>query len=114
MAIKGNVGTGVISILAADTTLLDPDAGDRERAAVSAAYLYNTSASTVTVGIFVSPDLTSASGKKIDNYVMAASSTMDISAIIGQGFSATQNIIAVGSGTGVNALLTIVEYTESS
>ncbi len=114
MAIKGNVGTGIIAILASDTTLLDAASGTRERAAVTAAYMHNTSASTVTVNIYISPDLTSASGAIIDTYSMNAGSTMDISGIIGQGFGPTNNIIAVGSGTGINAYLTIIEYTAGS
>ncbi len=114
MAIKGNVGTGAISVLVTDTTLLDPDAGDRERAAVTAAYLHNTSGSTVIVEIFVSPDLTSAAGKRIDYYSIGTNASVDISGIIGQGFSTTGNIIAKGDGTGVNAYLTIVEYDGGS
>ncbi len=114
MAIKGNVGTGVIAILTTDTVLLNPDAGDRERAAVSAAWIHNTSGSTIVVEIFESPDLTSASGARIDYYSINTNTSADISGIIGQGFSATGNIIAKADTVGCNALLTLIEYTAGS
>ncbi len=114
MGIKGNVGVGVIAIGTSDTVLLDPDSGDRERAAVSSAYLHNTSGGTIVVRIFESPDLTTASGVRIDRYSIDTDKSADISAIIGQGFSSTQNIIAIADIAGVEAKLTIVEYDDGS
>ncbi len=110
--ITGNVGTGTISVGTSDTTLLDPDSGDRDRAAVSAAWLHNdgSAGGNVTVEIFVSPDLTSASGERVDRYVVGDNASVDISGIIGQGFSATGNIIAKADVTGAIAYLTITEY----
>ncbi len=111
MGIKGNVGIGVIQIGTIDTTLLDPDYGTRVRAAVTGAYLHNSSGVTIIVEIFESPDLTSASGERIDYYSIDANESADISSIIGQGFSSTQNIIAIADVAGVNAKLTVDEYT---
>ena len=114
MAIKGNVGLGIINILTTDTVLLNPDDGDRERAAVSAAYIHNDGGVTIIVEIYISPDLTSASGDRIDYYSIADNESVDISGIIAQGFGATDNIIAVADVVGCNAYRTIVEYTGGS
>ena len=111
MAIKGNVGSGVIAILASDTTILDLSA---ERAAITAFSLHNTSVSTVTVEIYISPDLTSASGSQIDYISLNQDETKEVTGLIGQGIEDTENIIAVGSATGVNAVVTITEYTDGS
>ncbi len=111
MAIKGNVGLGVINILASDTTLIDLTA---DRAAITAASLHNTNAATVTVTVYISPDLTSASGYAIDYISLATNETKSITGLVMQGISNTENIIAVASLTGVNALITISEYTGGS
>lgn len=114
MAIKGNVGLGVIPVLTTDTVLLETDDGSRERVAVSASYLHNDGGVTIIIEIFVSPDLTSASGDRIDYYSIADNESVDISGIIAQGFGSTENIIAVADVVGCNALTTIVEYTGGS
>ncbi len=116
MAIKGNVGVGPIAVGTSDTTLLDAAVGDRVRSGVSAAWIHNdgSAAATVTIEIFVSPDLTSASGERVEYISVDDNKSIDISSIIGQGFSSTDNIIAKASATGSIAYLTIVEYTESS
>lgn len=108
MAIKGNVGTGVIDIAAADTTVYDPSV-TVQRYAVSAASIFNTTLGTLTVSVYVSPNLTSASGKKVAEYVIGSLQSADAVELIGQGFVA-QNIIAVGSGVGCNIMLSVTTY----
>ncbi|MCP4090303.1 MAG: hypothetical protein GY746_10980 [Gammaproteobacteria bacterium] len=105
--ITGNVGSGVIAVLAADTTILDLTA---DRAAITAFSLHNTNAATVTVTVYISPDLTSASGAAVDYISIATDETKEVTGLIGQGIDDTENIIAVGSLTGVNAVVTITEY----
>ncbi len=108
MTIKGNVGSGVVAVLAADTTLWDLSA---ERAAITAASLHNTNALAVTVTVYISPNLTSASGAVVDFISLATNETKDIGGLIGEGITNAQNVILVGSLTGVNAISTITEYT---
>ena len=113
MAVKGRVGLPIIDVLAADTTVLQP-ASPNTRVAVSAFSLYNDTAGNVTVDIYESPDLTSASGEKVAQYVVAANSSEDVIECIGQGYAINQNLIAVGDLVGVNAKVTVTEYTGSS
>lgn len=109
MTIKGNVGIGSISVLAADTTIYDPPASV-ERYAVSAFSVHNTTGAAVTVSIYNSPDLTSASGVRNAQYAVPANQSVDIVELIGQGFSSSRNIIAVGSAIGLRATMSVTTY----
>ncbi len=113
MSIKGNVGLNVTNVLTTDTTLIDLSVlpGSPDRIAITAASLHNTTASPVVVQVYVSPDLTSASGDEVDYISVAANSTADIAGIISQGIATSENIIAKAGVVGCNAFLTIVEYT---
>jgi hypothetical protein len=108
MSIRGNVGVGTVAVLAGDTTLYDPPA-TVERYAISALSLHNTTAAPVTVTLYNSPNLTSASGVRNAQYAIPANQSVDVVELIGQGFT-TRNIIAVGSGVGVNATMSVTTY----
>lgn len=116
MAIKGNVGLGVTSILATDTVLINTATlpGTPERIAITAASLHNTTASPIVVQVYVSPNLTTASGSRVDYISIAANSTSDISGIISEGIDSTLNIVAIADLVGCNAFLSIAEYTSGS
>jgi hypothetical protein len=109
MAIRGNVGLAPISVIAGDTIILEPVSGDIERVAVSGFSLHNTFAGNITVTVYESPDLTSASGISVAKYVLAQDESVDVNECIGQGY--VRNIIAVASGVGVNAKVSYTEYT---
>jgi len=109
MAIKGNVGSGVINVLASDTVIRQQQSGV-DRYHVSAFNVYNTTALSVAITVYVSPDLTSASGDEVATHLIAANDEIDINAVIGQGY-ANLNIIAVGSAVGLNASITSTEYS---
>lgn len=109
MAIKGNVGSGVINILTTDTVIRQQQSGI-DRYHVSALNAYNTTAASLTVTFYISPNLTSASGDEVASDIIGANSDIDINSIIGQGF-ANLNIIAVASAVGANAEITSTEYT---
>lgn len=109
MSIKGNVGLGTISVLAGDTTIIDQNA-PVTRYAIGAFSLHNTTAAAVTVTVFTSPNLTSASGKRVASYSVPGNQSVDVVELIGQGFPIATNVIAVGSGVGVNATASITQY----
>jgi len=116
MAIRGNIGLNVVPILATDTVLINTGIlpGFPERIAITAASLHNTTAGSIVVQVYVSPDLTTASGKRVDSVTLATNETMDIPGIISQGLDSVLNIIAIADLIGCNASLTIVEYTAGS
>lgn len=109
MAIRGNISKPTINVLAADTVILEPVSGSVERIAVSGFSLVNTSVGGLTITIYESPNLTSASGKIIAYYSLASNESADVNECIGQGF--TQNIIAVASGLGINAKISYTTYS---
>lgn len=109
MAIRGNIGSAPIPIIAGDTTILQPVSGSVERVAVSGFSLHSNAVGVITVTIYESPDLTSASGTAIAYYSLAQNESVDVNECIGQGY--TQNIIAVASGVGVNAKISYTSYT---
>ena len=113
MSIKGNVSIPLINLAAADNTFLNPS-GDVTREAVSTAVLYNTNASNRDIDVYVSPDLTSASGDLIADYTLANGDSVNIDEVIGQAFDQGENIIVVASGAGVNLKGTKIEYTGDS
>lgn len=113
--IKGNVGLGIVPVLVTDTAILSL-ASPVERAAVTNAVLHNdgSAAAVITVEIFISPDLTSASGQRIAVYTIQDNGNVLIDTIVDQGFTAAQNIIAKADVAGCNSLLTIIEYENGS
>ncbi len=108
MSIKGNLGDGPIVIGVADTVLFNPGAIDRYH--VGAFAIFNDTATTITVDIYISPNLTSASGLKVETISFGPDQAADINAVIGQGYTA-ENIIGVASAVGVNSTITRTEYT---
>lgn len=122
MAIRTNIGLGVTDLGAtgADVVLIQPSTLGIERIAVTAMTLHETAGTATTVvNLFESPDLTSASGTRIAQVTLSADETLDVTAIIGQGYTTTQNIIAnistaaINAGD-VNARTTVVTYTEGN
>jgi hypothetical protein len=111
MAIRTNVGTGVVPVQAADTTLFAPSVIDRYQ--VGSCNVYNTTASAITFNVYISPDLTSAAGDLIFSKSIGAGAEIDINPIVGQGY-ATENVIVTGSAVGLNAQLTRTEYDNGS
>ena len=124
MAIKGNVSAGVLNlgITDADVSVLNSGASP-SRVAVTAFSLFNTSAIAVTVNVYESPDATSAAGKLVATYVLAATGTAGCSAdvveCIGQGYASVTQLVckiptlAVAAGD-VNAKVTATQYTAGS
>jgi len=108
MSIKGNLGEGPVNIGTTDTVLFIPGIIDRYH--VGAFAMFNDTANTVTVDIYISPNVTSASGIKVESISLAADQAIDINAVIGQGYTAL-NIIGVASAVGLNSTITRTEYT---
>jgi hypothetical protein len=114
MTIKANVDFGVYSLLLADNTVVDFNSLGVDRYSVTVASLFNTTAASITVGVYISPDNTSASGVFIGEYVVPAIgggvSQVDINSIMGQGY--TENIILVPDAVGVNSDLSGNTYAD--
>jgi hypothetical protein len=116
MATNGNVGQATLDIgaVSADTAVVNFS----NRVAITAASLHNTTASDRAVTFYASPDTTSAAGKEIGVYTLAANRSEDVSEIIGQGYE-NENIIAVVSTGGavsgdLNIKITYISYTGGS
>lgn len=109
MAIRGNISAPPIAVIAGDTTILAPVTATIERVAVSGFSLHNNFAGNITVTVYESPNLTSASGIAVARYSLAQDESVDVNECIGQGY--VQNIIAVASGVGVNAKISYTTYT---
>jgi len=60
MAVRTNIGNGVVNVNAGDTTLFNPGAIDRYQ--VGSCNVYNTTGADIVVSVYVSPDTTSAAG----------------------------------------------------
>jgi len=108
MAIRSNLGNGVVNVLAGDTTLFNPVGIDRYQ--VGSCNVHNTTAADIVVSVYVSPDLTSAAGDLVFTQSVPNGQEIDINSIVGQGYIA-DNIIIVGAAVGLNAQLTRTEYT---
>ena len=112
MAITGNKSVAILDIGTSDTTLIT---APTERMAVEAMVLHNeTGAGVVTVEVFISPDTTSAAGTRIAKYAIAVDASVDVSELIGQGFSSSEYIIGKADVTGAVVKSTITEYTAGS
>lgn len=109
MAIRGNVGSGSIDVTTVDTVIYEQASIDRYQ--VTALNTYNDTGAGILVEFWVSPNLTSASGDKVASVTIGAASDIDINAIVGQGYS-NLNIIAKAASVGLNASITVTEYTE--
>jgi len=116
MSIKGNIGQALVDLAAFgnDTVILD----FTNRVAVSALSIHNTTAADREIHFFESTDQTSANGERIAVHTLAGGASEDVGEIIGQGYSSTQNIIAVvqtvGAAGDVNAKLTYIQYAGGS
>lgn len=115
MAIRANIGlaTTDLAAVSTDTVVFN----QASRCSITGASLHNTlSAGDREVFFYESPNLTSASGKRIGVYTVAPGARTDVSSIIGQGYNSDQNIIAVQQ-TGASALgdlnikISYIEYT---
>ncbi len=109
MTIRANAGTGVVNVLAADTVLYEQPAG-AGRYHVGAANVFNTTVASIVLQVYISPDLTSASGDLVFEGPIGTLSEVDINAIVGQGYT-NLNIIGVGAATGLNLSTTVTEYS---
>lgn len=119
MAVRTGVSTGVTPLAAATTdTVIMANQGSGNRSSVTAATLYNTTGGNLDVSIYESANDTSASGELLDTLTVPANDSLNIAAIIGQGFASGQRIIAVaGAGAvlgDINAKLTLTQYTAGS
>lgn len=110
MAIIGNVGTGVIEILTTDTVIYQLTA-PTERYCITQCSAFNPAA-IANLEIYISPDLTIASGKLVSKVDVPLGEDVDINALLGLGTD--QNIIAIASAVGINMTMTKTEYTEGS
>jgi hypothetical protein len=110
MTIKSGLKDGVVAVLASDTVIFT--VANDTRIVVDAFSCHATSAATVT--FYSSPDNTSAGGEEIGKYTFAEDQDLDINAVVFQGYTAGERIIAVGSTTGVNASLTYTKYDGDS
>lgn len=109
MSIRSNLGTGPIAIETTDTVIFAPSGIDRY--AVTALNIHNTTATRIQVEFFISPNLTSASGKRVDYVDLFGNDEIDVNGIVGQGYE-NQNVIAKAATAGINASLTRTEYTD--
>lgn len=117
MAIVGNVGvlTTDIGAVGIDTVVFD----FTNRIAVSAFSIHNTLTANRTVSVYASPNLTSASGKRVAVYNFGPDDSFDINEVIGQGYAAQENVIVVQDTAGgvlgdLNFKLTYTNYTGGS
>lgn len=112
MAIKSNLPQPPVSILVTDTTLFQVGA-TYTREVITAASLHNTGLGSATVSIFESPDLTTASGIRVEVIAIDPDDRVDIDSIIAQSYS-TNNLIAKASSVGTNVSITSTGYSGDS
>ena len=110
MAITANVGIGVISLAAADNTVLE-QAGSIVRQGIQNSVVYNSTGAPIQLDFYESPDLTSASGVLFSSNSIAANTSQSISELIGQGFEVGQNLIAVAGAVGMELKVTVTRTT---
>lgn len=108
MTVNVNLGTDVIDVIVADTTILN----NANRVSIGAMNLQNNAVVDRTVTFYISPDLTSAAGKIVSVVTVAAGKDRDINAIIGQGYTASKNIITTASGVDTVLTTTFNTYTD--
>lgn len=113
MAIKGSVGSSVIDIGTGDTIIYQ-FSSPVERVAVESLSVFNTSASAITLSVYISPDATSSSGDQVAEYSVPADDSVQVAELIGQGLGPTENVIATGTAAGLNSKTTVTEYTDGS
>tara|TARA_R110000822_G_scaffold237625_2_gene368010 strand:- start:159 stop:515 length:357 start_codon:yes stop_codon:yes gene_type:complete len=113
MAVKIGQTAGAILLGAtsADITIQNVAAN---RTLISAASLQNNAGLDVSISIYRSPDATSASGELVDVVAIPDGGDADINAIIGQGLSLNEYIIAVVDTATVSAgaVISSVTYTD--
>jgi len=113
MTVKTGVSGGTTDIATTDTAIMQVVANsNRER--VEAFTISNTTGGTVVVDIYESPDLTTASGKRIAQYTLTAESSAQVVEAIGQSLIVGRNIIAIADVVGSNATHTKTTYDGSS
>jgi hypothetical protein len=110
MAIRSDIDFGLVDVGTGDTTVVQIPTGI-ERIGITAAIAHNTTGGDLDLTLWESPDLTSASGDEIAFYAIPGGESVDIIELIGQGYEGT-NIIAQGSGAGVNFRATVITYSE--
>jgi len=110
MAITANIGIPVINLAAGDNTVLNPTA-PIVRDGTQTVTIYNTTGGAIGVDFYESPNLTSASGSLFSSNSIAATSSLQITEIEGQGFEVGQNLIAVAAAPGCNLKLTVTRTT---
>lgn len=109
MAIRSGISTGLISVTAADVTLLAAAAGTR--IVVTAADFSEHTSAVETVELFLSTDATSASTERIDELIFEADEQKSPISALGA-IAEGSFLIANGlTGALVNAKLTYTLYT---
>ena len=101
MPIKSGQGTGVVAILASDTTLINNSAAGAGSKEVYFSYLHNTNdvGADITVELFLSDDATSAAAERIDYKTVTNQDTPPLSKIV---VPEGDYLIGKASATGVN------------
>ncbi len=108
MTITANIGVGPTDVLAADTDFFTIP---NDRVSVGAFYIYNDTAGSITVDVYISPNTTSASGDKVDQLIISPNDGLDVEGVIGQGYTEGEHIILVGGAVGCNATMTYTRFT---
>jgi hypothetical protein len=108
MAIRVNLGLNPVNLATPGDNILYQLLAGIDRYHIGAANIYNDTVGTATINVFISPDLTSASGKKVDEIKLGSKAEVDINSIIGQGY--TDNVI-VTTDVAVIGTITVTEYT---
>jgi len=109
MTIRSKISTGTISILDTDTVILQVVG----RVGIESMNCFNGSANDVTVTFYVSQNNTSAGGVIVSVNSLSAGEELDINAIVAQGYTEGQYIIAVADSVGVNCSTSFTEFSGS-
>lgn len=110
MAVTASKSLGLVNLLASDNVLIQALVGI-DRQVIGSFVVHNTTVGVLQLDLYVSPDLTSASGDIIySSATIPANSQTNISELIGQSFPSGLNLIAVPSAIGINSLITVNQY----
>lgn len=115
MAIKSNVGfgPGQIGTGTDGTTVINvATITGADRVGLGALSIYNTTASTINVEVYISTDTTVASGTLLDTIALSGSSeAVDVNSMLGQGFEVSQVLILKADAAGANYRGTYTEFS---
>lgn len=108
MSIKIKDTTGVIPILTTDTVILEVSG----RVGIESMYVFNAQLThQISVGFYISPDLTTASSKWVEAYTIQPGEGIDINGLIGQAYEENNNILALADYTGLNCTTAYTQFS---